>query len=234
MKALDLDTNFLVVNSIYFMHCIIWVIGDYYCFLFVRQLLGKREAIATVAYSITSEFVNDYVLRTSANSVEGNLMFVTFYYFLNIKPKIFDKNLCFLTLPITLSFTIRSSSIVGFIPLALTAIWHDFNFLIPVIVAGLTITIPTVLVNLCSDAYFYGYWTVPQYNFVYVNVVMGISKFFGEMPWYYYLNHLHNEFCEIETYGLPIFFLLSVRQWQGTLSPASGNGWRRKIEGETP
>jgi len=40
---------------------------------------------------------------------------------------------------------------------------------------------------------------------------LGISKYFGEMPWFYYINHLYNEFCEIETYGLPVFFLMSVR-----------------------
>jgi hypothetical protein len=211
LKAVGMDTNFLVVNSIYFMHCIIWVVGDYYCYLFVRQLLGKREAIATIAYSLTSEYVNDYVLRTSANSVEGNLMFVVFYYYLNIRPKMFDKNLSLLTLAITLSFTIRSSSIVGYIPLALIAIYQDPRFFWPIIVCGLTITIPVVMVNLLSDAHFYGYFTVPQYNFVYVNVVMGISKFFGEMPWYYYIEHLYNEFCEIESYGLPVFFLLSTR-----------------------
>ena len=101
------------------------------------------------------------MLRTSANSVEGNLMFVTFYYFLNMKPRVFDKNLCLLTLAITLSFTIRSSSIVGFIPLALIAIFKDFNYFLPILVAGITITIPTVVINLASDAHFYGYWTVP-------------------------------------------------------------------------
>ena len=40
---------------------------------------------------------------------------------------------------------------------------------------------------------------------------MGISKYFGEMPWYYYIEHIYNEFCEIESYGIPVFFLLSVR-----------------------
>ena len=30
LKSLALDTNFAIVNSIYFMHNIIWVIGDYY------------------------------------------------------------------------------------------------------------------------------------------------------------------------------------------------------------
>ena len=211
LKLLNLDTNFMIVNSIYLMHCVTWVIGDYYCFLFVRQLLGKREAIASIVFSITSEHVNDYVLRTSANGVEGNLMFVVFYYYLNMKPKLFDKNLLRLTLAITLSFAIRSSSIVGYIPLALISIFQDFNYFIPILVAGLTITVPTVLLNLVSDSYFYGYWTVPQFNFLYVNVVMGISNYFGEMPWYYYLEHIYNEFCEIESYGFMIFFLLSVR-----------------------
>jgi hypothetical protein len=71
LRYVGLDTNFLIINSIYFMHAVTWVIGDYHCFLFVRQLIGKREAIAAIIYSITSERLNDYVLRTSANGVEG-------------------------------------------------------------------------------------------------------------------------------------------------------------------
>lgn len=186
LKLVGLDTNFMIVNSIYFMHVLIQMVGDYYCFHFVRQLLGKREAIATVIFSVTSEHVNDYTLRTSANAVEGNLMFAVFYHFLNMRPQFFDPSLCKLTLAITISFAVRSSSIVGYVPLALMAIVQDWRFLLPIVVAGLTITIPIVLANLASDAYFYGYWTVPQYNFIYVNVVLGLSKFFGEMPWYYY------------------------------------------------
>ena len=161
-------------------------------------------------------------------------MFVVFYYYLNIKPKIFDKSLTILTLAITISFTVRSSSIVGYIPLALIVIFRDPKFLLPMIVCGVTIAIPFIVINLMSDAHFYGYFTIPQYNFLYVNIVMGISKFFGEMPWFYYIDHLYNEFCEIESYGLPIFFLLSTRQMNGTLSPSSGYGLMKRIKGETP
>ena len=32
LKMLYLDYNFLVVNSMYLMHCILWVLGDYYLF----------------------------------------------------------------------------------------------------------------------------------------------------------------------------------------------------------
>lgn len=161
LKWLDMDTNFAIVNSIYFMHCIIWVIGDYYQFLFVRQMIDKKTAIATLIYSITSQYVNDYVLRTSANGIEGNLMFVAFYYYINIKPKIFDKSITMLTLAITISFITRSSSLVGYIPLALIVIVQDFRFFLPIVVAGLTIAIPACFINLSFDAYLYGYWTVP-------------------------------------------------------------------------
>jgi len=88
-------------------------------------------------------------------------MFVVFYYYLNIKPKIFDKNLCMLTLAITISFIVRSSSIVGYVPLAVIVIFKDTRFFIPILIAGATIAVPAVLINLVSDAYFYGYWTVP-------------------------------------------------------------------------
>lgn len=155
-------------------------------------MIDKKTAIATLIYSITSQYVNDYVLRTSANGIEGNLMFVVFYYYINIKPKIFDKSINMLTFAITVSFIIRSSSLVGYVPLALIVIVQDFNFFMPILVAGLCIAIPAILANIASDAYFYGYWTIPQYNFVYVNVVMGLSKFFGTSPWYYYIQFLAN------------------------------------------
>jgi len=36
LKLVGLDTNFMIVNSIYFMHVLVQVVGDYYCFHFVR------------------------------------------------------------------------------------------------------------------------------------------------------------------------------------------------------
>lgn len=41
LKTLQIDSNFLVVNSMYFMHCILWVFGDYYFFHLAKTLGGK-------------------------------------------------------------------------------------------------------------------------------------------------------------------------------------------------
>ena len=188
----------------------------------------------TILSSITSQFVQFYVLRTSANGIEGNLMYVVFYYILNIKPVLYDKSLTVLTIAITFSFCMRSSSLVGYIPLALLVIWRDPNFFIPILVSGITVAIPIVLINVVSDGYLYGYWCFPQFNFVYLNVVEGLSEYFGTSPWYYHLRQLTDEFCEVESYGFQMFVLMSVRQVFGTLSSASGNGWSKLIKGETP
>jgi hypothetical protein len=84
LKTFGIDTNFLLVNSIYFMHVLVWTFGDIFMMKFVTQLLGKREAIFCFLMSLTSEYVNEHVLRTSTNGIEGFMMFISFYYFMNI------------------------------------------------------------------------------------------------------------------------------------------------------
>ena len=110
------------------MHCLIVAVGDYHCFMFVRQIIDKKTAQMTILFSITSQFVQFYVLRTSVNGVEGSLMYVVFYHILNIKPQICDKSITVLTAAITLSFCVRSSSLIGYIPLALLVIWNNNAF----------------------------------------------------------------------------------------------------------
>lgn len=178
------------------MHVLILNLGDVYMFKLTKQFLGKREAILCLLFSMTNEYVNDYVLRTSANSIEGNLMYVIFYYFINIKPKYFDGNTLLMTFAITILFIVRSSCIIGYVPLAICRILEDSRYLGSFIVAGLFITIPLVLATICIDSYLYGFWTIPQWNFVYVNIIDGISNHFGEMEWHYYFRSLTNEFCE--------------------------------------
>ena len=41
--------------------------------------------------------------------------------------------------------------------------------------------------SIAIDSWFYGQLTVPPYNFVYINVVDNLSKFFGEDMGAYYL-----------------------------------------------
>ena len=143
------------------MHALILNLGDVYMFRLTKQFLGKREAILCLLFSMTNEYVNDYVLRTSANSVEGNLMYVIFYYFININPVFFDTNTLKMTFAITILFIVRSSCIIGYLPLAVFRMIEDSRYFVSFIIAGLCITIPLVFATICIDSYLYGFWTIP-------------------------------------------------------------------------
>jgi len=54
LKLCYLDTNMLVVNSMYLMHCVLWVFGDVYFFKFANLLAGKQCALITLCISLTS------------------------------------------------------------------------------------------------------------------------------------------------------------------------------------
>ena len=162
LKIVQMDTNFLLVNSMYFMNVVVWTFGDYYFYKLVKLLAGTECAIFTTMVSMTNATVIIYVSRTAMNGAEGNLAIAALYYYhLLDKPIIFDKNLNKMTLLITVCFIARSSSLVAWIPLALLKIVEDFNFFLPILVAGLTVTLPLILISILIDSYYYGAFTSP-------------------------------------------------------------------------
>lgn len=215
-----MDTNFLLVNSMYFMHVVVWSFGDFYFYKLVKLLVGSECAIFTTMVSMTNETVNRYVSHTSMNGVEGNLVLAALYFFHKLdKPRMFDRNLNCMTLLITICFITRSSSLAAWIPLAVLKIVEDYNFFLPILVAGLTVTVPAIVISTLIDSYYYGALTSPQINFVHVNVVENLSKFFGIEPWYFYLSGLKEEFCTIWIFGLFGICYFTVQQVSGSLKP---------------
>lgn len=91
---------------------------------------------------------------------------------------------------ITVNFISRSSSLAPWIPLALLKICENWANFFPIAVAGLTVAVPWMVLSVLIDSWYYGVWTVPQVNFVVVNVVENLSIYFGVEPWHFYLDHL--------------------------------------------
>ena len=92
-----------------------------------------------------------------------------------------------MTLLISITFLCRSSSLAAWIPLAIFKIMEDFNWFLPILVSGLTVTVPACIFSVLIDSYYYGVFTVPQINFVQINVVENVSKIFGYDPWFFYI-----------------------------------------------
>jgi hypothetical protein len=202
----------------YVMHCLVWTFGDYYFYKLVKLLAGRKCAIFTIMVSLTNQTVNRYVSRTSMNGVEGNLAIAALYYYSKLnKPKVFDRNLNLMTLLISITFLARSSSLAAWIPLAIFKILEDPNWFLPILVSGLSVTVPACLVSILIDSFYYGVLTIPQINFVHVNVVENVSKYFGMDPWFFYIKGFGEEFCTIYFLGLFGLSLLTVQQVCGSL-----------------
>ena len=140
-----------------------------------------------------------------------------------------------MTFAITLAFLIRSSSLIGWIPLAYGKIHstpHYVQNFLAILQSGLFVSVPTIIFSICVDSYYYGKWTVPQYNFVHVNVVLGLSDRFGVEPWFYYLKELPNFLSSLDGDLISLFgfALFTVYQINGSLHMGSRRATRKNAE----
>jgi hypothetical protein len=62
---------------------------------------------------------------------------------------------------ITLGFIVRSSSLVGWVPLALFYVFKSWDYFVAILKAGIFVAIPTIGLSILNDSYFYGYWCFP-------------------------------------------------------------------------
>ena len=82
---------------------------------------------------------------------------------------------------------IRNTSPVGWIPLLAIKVLREGS-LIPFIISGIFVAIPVIAICVASDTLYYGgeELVLTGKNFLEVNVIQGLSKFFGTDPFYWY------------------------------------------------
>ena len=116
---------------------------------------------------------------------------VAFYYFLEQKDK-FNMNTAILTATITISFVMRNTSPIGWIPLLAIKVLFEGS-LIPFIKAGIFVAIPLLGITIAIDTLYYlgtvngTDWVYTSYNFLEKNLMYGFSEYFGTDPVYHYM-----------------------------------------------
>lgn len=100
------------------MNCLILALGDFYLYKLANKFLGKDGAALALLYSLFNWKINDIFTKTLTNGVESVFCIMALYYYSKLKPK-FDRDMILMVFAITLAFIVRSSSLVGWIPLAL-------------------------------------------------------------------------------------------------------------------
>lgn len=158
-----------------------------------------------MVYSIFNEIINRVFCRTMTNGAESVFCVISLYYYSKLqygelsqnakysyKYLLFEKNMIFMTFSITMAFLIRSSSLIGWVPLALIKIFEVYSFqsllynFSSVMKSGLFIAVPMVVFSIFMDSIYYGKLAFPQFSFLYVNIVQNISAYFGTEPLLYY------------------------------------------------
>ena len=106
------------------------------------------------------------MVRTLANSVEQTFTMVAFFYYLEQRDK-FNKNTIILTALITISFMMRNTSPVGWVPLLAIKVLREGS-LKPFIISGLFVALPIIFGCIWVDTAMYGSknWVVTSYNFL--------------------------------------------------------------------
>lgn len=203
LRFLGLDTNFMVANSIIFMNSLVQVLGDYFLYYLAKHFLGVEGATMSLTYSLVNRRLNEIFQKTLTNGAEAVFSTCGLYYFTQLNPA-FDKNMALMTMHVTLAFLVRSSSLVGWLPLALHFAFRSPSHFFSVVLAGLFVAIPIFGLSIGADSIYYGKLTIPQVNFVFVNVVENISKSFGVNPWFYYLDELPTFISENLMFFWPI------------------------------
>ena len=189
LRFLAIDSNFLVVNSMLFMNCLLQVLGDVFLYKLAKIFLGKEGATMTLSYSLFNRRINEIFQKTLTNGTEAIFSIVGLYFFNRITPR-FNKEMALMTFSITIAFLVRSSSLAGWVPLALIKVFQGWDMFFAIVLSGIFVAVPVFMLSVLADSLYYGKFAIPQVNFVYINVVENISKMFGTDPFYYYILEL--------------------------------------------
>ena len=92
-----------------------------------------------------------------------------------------------MTALISISFMVRNTSPVGWIPLLAYKVFKHGS-LLPFIKAFFVVSLPIIISMVYIDTRMYksDEWVLTSYNFLNMNILLGLSKTFGEDDFFYY------------------------------------------------
>lgn len=91
-----------------------------------------------------------------------------------------------MTALISLSFMMRNTSPVGWIPLLILKIVQDKSFM-AFLISGFVVALPIMGFCVALDSIYFGELTITSLNFLKMNLYEGLSKYFGTDPFYAYI-----------------------------------------------
>ena len=114
----------------------------------------------------------------------------------------------------------RNTSPIGWIPLLFLKVFRDGAFR-PFLICAFLVALPIVVGSTYLDSVYYSWgqefeWTFTGLNFVRINVVEGLSKYFGDHPWWFYIGvfgpAMFTVIYPFVLYGLVFYYYETINQ----------------------
>jgi len=198
LKYFRIDYPYLVLISPYLAHFPLMMLSDYYLWQVGKQTVGKSATRIAFIITLTNVFMVEYEIRCFTNTLEKILTVIAYHFYLK-QGSSMTINTAIFTALLTLGFMMRNTSPVGWVPLLCIKIVRDGAFM-PFLIAGVTVFIPlTIGIVYLDSIYYLGAntsssgtsldvrdttkefeWTFTGLNFLRINVLQGLSKYFGD------------------------------------------------------
>jgi GPI mannosyltransferase 3 len=187
LKLAGLDTPWVVRVQPYLTHCPLVILNDYFIWKVGKRVIGVDGSRIAMLLIATNRCQNEYIIRCFTNGLEQIFSVIAFYFYIDQDNR-FSVNTAILTALISLAFMMRNTSPIGWVPLLAYKVLYK-GALLPFILSGIFVALPILALCTYVDTVYYGgdEWIFTGINFLKVNVVHGLSKYFGEDPWYWYL-----------------------------------------------
>uniref|UniRef100_A0A1A8PRD7 Mannosyltransferase n=1 Tax=Nothobranchius rachovii TaxID=451742 RepID=A0A1A8PRD7_9TELE len=155
-------------------------------FFFLVQRLENRDVSRWVFFChLCSWFSWFCCTRTLTNSTEATLTSLALSYFPLSGSKAYSsKKYLFL---VALAVIVRPTALIVWFPLLMHHFCQEEQKLRLITHCYIPLGMLVLVISSLIDCFFYGKWTLVQFNFLKFNVLHGVADFYGSHPWHWYL-----------------------------------------------
>jgi len=188
LKYFRIDFQPLVLASPYIAHFPLLIASDLSLWKIGKKVVGKPATRIAFIMMLTNHWMVELMCRCFTNTCEMVCTVCAFVFYMRQKDKFTGSTAAFTSILVA-GFVMRSTTPVGWIPLLLLKMIKD-NALIPFLIAGIAVAVPLIGICIFIDSSYYqqagqtqdGKFEIilSSYNFLKLNVLEGLSKYFGD------------------------------------------------------
>lgn len=168
LKYFRMDYQYLVIISPYIAHFPLLVLSDYFLWHVGKATVGKSATRVAFILILTNIFTVEYDIRCFTNTLEKICTVIAMHFYLKQKNE-HTRNTAIFTALLTISFMMRNTSPVGWIPLLFIKVIYEGSFT-PFLYSLFDMALPLILGCVLLDSLYYMGENQNQFEFVITSI----------------------------------------------------------------